>query len=373
MSVDSLVSHYDETFLEKGGELYEPLSGFNLAAHNRRSALLDGLELPDLSDKTVVDYGIGAWGFGCIYPRLKACRRAIGFDISKFALERSRKLSDNDPALHGKDIQYLVSTGYALDLPDECVDIFFCGECIEHIEDTPAFLTEIYRVVKTGGLVIFTTPNASPFVYRNIGLKWCVGFEHVALMDFHELDASLRKFFKPVKYLGFNQTIAPDIDQYVSEAIRDDWVNSCEDDPENATGLIAVVRKDSSTSFPPQRIAIVDWREAQLEGEVEALTLQGATKGGMIRGESRFIIEVPTFVQRCNLIFWAHSWSGFAEISCGGLTKTVNLYSNFGGCERVILEDLPGDKITIRPLGMKDRRSASDQVILFRAVFAGPR
>ena len=162
MSLDSLKDHYDQTFADKEGELYEPLTGLNLAAHHRRAALLDEIELPDLSDKTVVDYGVGAWGFGCIYPRLKQCKQAIGFDISRTALAKSKAISIADNALIGKQVEYYESVGYELTLPDNSVDVFFCGECIEHVEDTPAFLTEIHRVMKLDGIAIFTTPNASP-------------------------------------------------------------------------------------------------------------------------------------------------------------------------------------------------------------------
>ena len=91
----------------------------------------------------------------------------------------------------------------------------------------------------------------------------------------------------------------------------------------------------------------------------------------MIAEGSRFRIPIPEGALRCNLIFWVHDWSGHAEITCGSQIKTVNLYSHVGGCERVILNQLADDEIIIRHIGVKDRRSSSDQVILYRAVFGG--
>ena len=147
---NNLKAHYDEMFSGNDGELYEPLSGLDLIAHNRRMELLDAIELPELSDAVVVDYGVGSWGFGCIYPRLKECRHAIGFDIAEAALAKSAEVSANDPALAGKTVDYYVSLGYSMQLPDDFVDVFFCGECIEHVEDSSAFLAEVYRVPQTG-------------------------------------------------------------------------------------------------------------------------------------------------------------------------------------------------------------------------------
>lgn len=371
---NNLKAHYDEMFSENDGELYEPLSGLDLLAHNRRMELLAGIHLPDLSDAVVVDYGVGSWGFGCIYPRLKQCRHAIGFDISEAALEKSAQVSANDTALAGKPVDYYVSLGYEMELPDDFVDVFFCGECIEHVEDTNAFLAEVYRVIKPGGVAIFTTPNGDPWVYRQLKMRWCVGFEHVALMNFQEFREYLEAFFEPVEYVGFNQSLMPGLDSTVPQEVGETWVVTCRNEPQDATSLIGVVRKDSSNRLQPSSTAIADWTEGRVSGvEAEPLNLLGNAKGGKIEPGSSFWIDVPEGMRRANVILWSHPWSGQARIRYRDHEQIANLYSPAGGCLRVTLDDLDGGCLLIEPTGDHDPRSNGDQLILYRVVFArGP-
>lgn len=371
---DNLKAHYDQMFAANDGELYEPLSGLDLIAHNRRIDLLAGIDLPDLSDAVVVDYGVGSWGFGCIYPRLKQCRHAIGFDISEAALAKSAEVSERDPLLAGKTVDYHVSLGYSMAVPDDFVDVFFCGECIEHVEDTNAFLTEVYRVLKPGGMAIFTTPNRDPWIYRQLDIRWCVGFEHVALMDFAEFQRYLEAFFEPVEYLGFNQSVMPALDQHVPREFCEDWVGSCRNEPEDATSLIGIVRKGWSGKLASATVEVVDWSGARThEPRPEAMSLLGTATGGMIRPPNRFTINVPPGMTRANVILWSHPWSGYARIRCGGQEHVVNLYSHAGGCQREVLENLRSKTLIIEPAGTRDRRSFDDQIILYRVVFAnGP-
>jgi SAM-dependent methyltransferase len=369
--MDALKAHYDAAFVNNAGELYAPLVGMDLCAHHRRMAILDSIDLPGIEKATVVDYGVGSWGFASIFPNLKACREAIGFDISQFAIARSKELTDKDPQLAGKT-RYLVSLGYEMDLPDNSVDVFFCGECIEHVEDTPAFLTEIYRVMKPGGVAIFTTPNATPWAYRQLDLRWCVGLEHVALLSFEEFRDSLAEFFEPVAFYGFNQSVLPGLDGHVPDALAAAWAGTCLHAPQDATSLVGVSRKPvNAQPRPPQRVITLGWRDAALFGEVEAVVLSGPSDGGKLINDSSFRIPVPPGMQRCNLIFWCHDWSGIAKITCGEQTVMVNLYSHVGGCMRVIIPELPGSEIGIFPTGDKDFRSMDSQIILFRVVFGG--
>lgn len=371
MNTNDLKNHYEQIFDNQDGELYDPLSGINLCAHNRRMAILDSITLPNIEDATVVDYGVGSWGFGCIFPRLKKCKEAIGCDISEVAIARSKQLSDQDPDLAGKT-RYFISLGYIFPLPDCSIDIFFCGECIEHIEDTFAFLTEIHRVVKPGGLIIFTTPNATPWVYRQLNLRWCVGLEHVALLSFDEFQNILEQFFDPISYYGFNQSVFPGLDEQIPEKLAQYWAATCLHAPHDATSLIGVMRKSAKAqSLPPQRVEAVEWRDFEIVGEVEAVNLSGPIDGGKLIGNAEFCISVPNGAERCNLIFWGHDWSGFAEIECGEDRQNLNLYSHAGGCIRIVLTELKGSNITIRSTGDKDARSMGYEVIMYRAVFAG--
>lgn len=371
MTRDSLTAHYEETFGANDGELYSPLAGFDLAAHNRRMEILSAIPLPDLSDATVMDYGVGSWGFGCVFEKLKSCANPIGVDISRQAIARSEQVSAEDPQLQGKAVKFLTSLGYSIDLPDESVDVIFCGECIEHVEDTDGFLTEFSRILKPGGTAIFTTPNASPYIYRQLGLKWCAGFEHVALMDYDEFKFWLSKYFEIERIYGFNQTISPQLDELATESMQLSWASASLDDPHNATSLIAHVRKPiDGRKWPAKRIQTVEIDEMQVFGPFEKLELMPGIHGLMIQPGAWIEVPVPADFTDCNLIFWSHDWSGICEVRCGDLVQRVDLYGHVGGCQRLRLGVSGANPVEIRPTLDKNDLSNSYQAIVYRATFS---
>ena len=46
-----------------------------------------------------------------------------------------------------------------VDLPDGTADVVACVETIEHVENPRAFVRELARLARPGGLVVITTPN----------------------------------------------------------------------------------------------------------------------------------------------------------------------------------------------------------------------
>src|SRR6266851_10043111 len=77
---DPVVASYESAFAEAigtTGSIYEPMSPMIQAAHERRMEILDGLDVGDMSESVIVDFGVGSWGFACIYPRLQRCGFAV--------------------------------------------------------------------------------------------------------------------------------------------------------------------------------------------------------------------------------------------------------------------------------------------------------
>lgn len=228
--------------------------------------------------------------------------------------------------------------------------------------------------MKPGALAIFTAPNASPWLYRQLDLRWAVGLEHVALTDFDQLRDSLEQVFEPVEYLGFNQSLLPGLDEHLPPALQATWVDVGLDNPRDATGVIAVVRKlVDAAALPAQSVETVGWRDVPVSGSVTPMTLSGAVDGGALDEGSEYRLTVPPGMDRCHLIFWSHDWSGIAEVGDGVKSQLVNLYSHVGGCLRHTVSALDGDRLIIRRSGQKDKRSLDNQLILFSVVFAGDR
>ena len=76
--------------------------------------------------------------------------------------------------------------------PESSFDVVHASHVIEHVPDPSAFLREIYRVLKPGGKLIITTPNAAGLQSRIFKNKWRSAIaDHVFLFTKKTLSAYL--------------------------------------------------------------------------------------------------------------------------------------------------------------------------------------
>ncbi len=373
---DALQRYYENAFetAGEGGSIYVEMTVLERAGHDRKAQILEELELPDLRDATVVDYGVGSWGFGCIFPRLKQCRRAIGVDISEFAVECSRKLAESDEILRNRQTEFITSTGYDIRIETGTVELMFAGECIEHIEDTPAFLAEVWRVLKPGGTAIFTTPNAKPHAYRTLDLTWAMGLEHVALMDSHQLIDEIEAYFSIESTRGFNSTIHPKLDSHCTDVeTAVEWARATTDF-HDASGLVVMARKREGISPQGRQThVVVESAESRATPSHRDVSLYQDVMGRMAPLGGTIEVAVPAGAKRCQLVLWSHPWSGIAAIETAASTREVDLYSHVSGCVRVTLDQEAlgnSDVIKIHATGRQRATSSGAEVIFFRAIFA---
>jgi 2-polyprenyl-6-hydroxyphenyl methylase/3-demethylubiquinone-9 3-methyltransferase len=96
---------------------------------------------------------------------------AAGIDPSEPSL---RAAADHAQA-GGLIIRYLKAVGESLPFPDGSHDVVFCCDVLEHVRDLPKVVSEISRVLKTGGVFIYDTFNRtliSKLVAIKIGQEW---------------------------------------------------------------------------------------------------------------------------------------------------------------------------------------------------------
>ena len=114
-------------------------------AWERRRALLLAEARPG---ERVLDLGCGAGRF--VAALAEAGADPVGVELAEGALERARR---NVP---GADFRLM---GDGIPLEDSSIDLVWCSEVLEHVPDTAGLLSEIRRVLRTGGRLLLTTPS----------------------------------------------------------------------------------------------------------------------------------------------------------------------------------------------------------------------
>ncbi len=334
---NEMTEYWDNGFLAaeaRPGTFYDlkKLPAITQASHFRRMALLDGLPLGDLSDKVVVDYGVGPWGFACVFPKLHACREAIGIDLSPEAVRISEQLSRSQPFPYGDRVRYLTSTGSTIDLPDQSVDVVFAGESIEHVFNVDAFLDEVHRVLVPGGTFIVTTPNADAVLYKAHGERYCHNGEHVSLMSYGELRGLVERRFAVTLAKGFNGSFYRTLDAVADETFAEAWTNSFEDRPDLATGVILMATPKPGPVAPRVRETEIPHTDAAVtySGEWAKCTLHGPLTAAVAKGPDSLL--TLTFEGDGLIVFlWSHPWCSRVRMWVDGDLVERAVYSPVGG------------------------------------------
>ena len=371
---DDMREYWDQGFRQAEqlpGSFYDDQSKWPpilRAAHERRIALLDSLPIGDVRDKVCVDFGVGRWGFACIYPRLQACRMAIGFDISPQALRMSQRISRDGNFPYGDNYQYLVSRGDHLELENASVDIFFAGESIEHVDHTEAFLDEVHRVLRTDGLFILTTPNADAYFYRLRGERYCFNGEHISLMSYAELQTVLAPRFETLVAKGFNASFFRLWDDRITDPrLIEEWAAYFEDRPDMATGVVVMTRKRAD--FRPAHYTHQYYHHSspafRYSGDWLTVPLFGPVTGALGHPKYRSRVRLEFEGNGLLVQFWKHGWSGVAELEIDGTKSLVDLYSPVPGMYTVHLGGLSTKKhqVTLCALDQAAPASNSREII----------
>jgi ubiquinone/menaquinone biosynthesis C-methylase UbiE len=100
--------------------------------------------------------GRGVLDLGCGEGQLTAALADAGFEATgaDVAEEPLRRAAEQHPGL---DLRLLPAAG-EWPLPDASFDAVWAGETIEHVADTAGWLSEVRRVLRSGGLLLLSTP-----------------------------------------------------------------------------------------------------------------------------------------------------------------------------------------------------------------------
>lgn len=135
----------------------------DMAFKKRVQTIFEWVPPPDDPSAVILDAGTGR-GFYLNYFRYVSDVQLVGIELEH---EIIRKAHANVGHLPG--IQLLNATIYELPFPDDYFHAVILSEILEHLDDDAAALREIYRVLKPGGVIAITVPNANyPFLWDPI-------------------------------------------------------------------------------------------------------------------------------------------------------------------------------------------------------------
>jgi 2-polyprenyl-3-methyl-5-hydroxy-6-metoxy-1,4-benzoquinol methylase len=125
-------------------------------------AVPEGLDPPDFGTRSrfllehvraserVLDVGCGEGRFAAELGKTGA--EVVGIDVAAEPLRRAR---ERYPEL---DLRQISAEG-AWPLEDASFDAVWAGEVIEHVTDTAGWLSELRRVLRSGGVLLLSTPD----------------------------------------------------------------------------------------------------------------------------------------------------------------------------------------------------------------------
>jgi malonyl-CoA O-methyltransferase len=174
-------------------------AGYDAAAvlqHEIARRMLERLDYVRLQPASVLDLGCGTgFALDALARRYRRARLlALDFSVNMLSHARRRGSWRNRPLAVCADIE-------ALPLADDSVDLVFSNAALQWANDLDAILRELLRVLRPGGLLMFTT--FGPDTLMELRRAWAAadGGAHVSrFIDMHDIgDALLRaRFADPV-------------------------------------------------------------------------------------------------------------------------------------------------------------------------------
>jgi ubiquinone/menaquinone biosynthesis C-methylase UbiE len=104
---------------------------------------------------SVLDAGCGT-GYGTEILSAAGAASAVGVDVAEEAVSYAR-------ANFGEACEFVQADLMALPFADDSFDLVACFEVIEHVEDQPAVIRELRRVLRPDGVLAISSPNRGKY------------------------------------------------------------------------------------------------------------------------------------------------------------------------------------------------------------------
>lgn len=144
----------------------------------------------------VLDVGCGEGRFAAELTRAGA--RVVAVDVAEEPLRRAR-------ARHPELDLRLVDGEGSWELADACFDVVWAGEVIEHVADTAAWLSEVRRVLRSGGRLLVSTPAHGRLRLARMALSRRAFAQHFDPLGDHLRFYSRETLSRLIGEFGFEQ------------------------------------------------------------------------------------------------------------------------------------------------------------------------
>jgi 2-polyprenyl-3-methyl-5-hydroxy-6-metoxy-1,4-benzoquinol methylase len=148
------------------------------------------------SDPRVLDVGCGEGAFAAAMADAGA--HVVAVDIAEEPLRRAR--------LHHPELDLrLIAPEGPWQLDDASFDAVWAGEVIEHVADTAAWLSEVRRVLRSGGSLVASTPAHGRLALMRLALSPRAFAEHFDPLGDHLRFYDRRTLAQLLEEFGFEQ------------------------------------------------------------------------------------------------------------------------------------------------------------------------
>ena len=139
-------SQYSDTVLESMESVY----GDGFLSPGGAAEVIDILDGLDLRDRDVLDLGCGLGGASIMFARNLGAGHVHGVDLEEASLARAAAAVEAAGLADRITLQGIVPG--PLPLPDQAFDLVFTKDVMCHVPDKAAFLAEVFRVLRPGGV-----------------------------------------------------------------------------------------------------------------------------------------------------------------------------------------------------------------------------